>query len=225
MVVSANTRGHDLATVLWAGHSMRAGGSAWERYEEVPYDLDAWMALVAGIGDGRAVLAGHGTGAAKAVYYQACAADPRVAGIVAASPSVARSVPPERLQLAQRMVAEGCGESLLPPVQGSEPWSLVAAQAVVSRDAVAARAFRPHGGAAWIRAVQSPLLAFYGTGEEDAVAHLETIRAHAGGPCETQMVQDADHWYSGRQREVSRQIVLWVRGLEPGITSSPVTAR
>ena len=66
------------------------------------------------------LLAGHSLGALKVGHYQALRQDSRVLGIVAASPPVAASrVDPALLAIAERLVADGQGDELLP--WGSSP--------------------------------------------------------------------------------------------------------
>jgi alpha-beta hydrolase superfamily lysophospholipase len=87
--VSGNSRGHDIGATLWRLTTDRpvAGGSAWERLEESPRDLAAWVGL-AMERDARAVaLVGHSLGAVKVIRYQAERQDPRIAGVALASPT------------------------------------------------------------------------------------------------------------------------------------------
>lgn len=220
--VSGNTRGHDLATLFFQGDDVFPAGSAWERFDEAPLDIAAWIDFTAGADSGKVVLAGHSMGASKVVFHVATHPDARVVGIIAASPLANYKVSAERLALAESMVNTGSAQELLPSIAGAPMWNVISAQTVASRPNVIARAFRPSGGDAWISRVRCPLLAFYGTNEDEAIEQLETIRTHAGGPCETQLIQNADHSYVGRQREVSRQIVAWIDALPDLDTGPPV---
>lgn len=72
------------------------GGSAWERLEEAPRDLAAWVDLAAPLGAGGVVLAGHSSGAQRVVLYQAERQDTRVVGLALASPDLRGVLPPRR---------------------------------------------------------------------------------------------------------------------------------
>jgi pimeloyl-ACP methyl ester carboxylesterase len=78
--ITGNTRGHDISTTLWRmpADEPVAGGSAWEIYEEAPYDIGAWISYAAGLGIEKVILVGHSLGAAKVIYYQALRQDPRI---------------------------------------------------------------------------------------------------------------------------------------------------
>jgi pimeloyl-ACP methyl ester carboxylesterase len=208
--ISGNTRGHDLAAVFSKGEDIQVAGSAWERMEEAPLDIAPWVDLATELDAGPIFLAGHSLGASKVVFYGAQRADSRLRGVIAASPVVSFASLPERLVLAQQMVAEGRGEELLPHLVGSPPWNIVSAQTIAGRGPILERAFQAGGERPWIADIRCPILAFYGTNEEEASEQLDVIREAAAGLCETQLIQNADHSYVGRQREVSRQMVGWI---------------
>src|SRR4051812_32531758 len=114
--VSGNNRGHDFGARVMRknGEAMLAGGG-WERFDESPHDVEAWIAFAGSIGFERVVLIGHSLGGLKVAYYQALRQDPRVAGLVSASSAIrAGRVDPDLLKLAERMEAEGKKQDLLP---------------------------------------------------------------------------------------------------------------
>lgn len=85
-VLRANTRGHD---VICTGPSLSGRtwlGAAFERVDESPRDLVAWIEFLAGRGFERIGLLGHSMGAIKAILTQADADAPQVARLVAVSP-------------------------------------------------------------------------------------------------------------------------------------------
>src|SRR5687767_10789409 len=79
-VVLADTRGHGVVSELWNVREDRpvAGGSAWERLEEAPLDVAAWVEAATPFAAEGVVVAGHSQGAAKAVLYAAERADERL---------------------------------------------------------------------------------------------------------------------------------------------------
>jgi pimeloyl-ACP methyl ester carboxylesterase len=123
--LSANTRGHDFGAAL-RGLTALTGGSAWESLQESPRDVAGWVDFLFAWGYRRVVLAGHGLGARKAAFYLTERLDPRVVGLVVASPIVLKhpgGAPTEEerslLSSARGMVGSGRGRDLLPwPVEG-----------------------------------------------------------------------------------------------------------
>lgn len=117
--LSANTRGHDLGSQLAVrGGRAILGGTWWERLDESPLDLAAWIDCLADLGFARVVLAGHSLAGWKAASYQAQRRDPRVRGLVIAStpvrpPNIALLDEQPLLARAECMVAVGRGDALL----------------------------------------------------------------------------------------------------------------
>lgn len=81
-----NTRGHDgMCSVSGPGGSVR-GGATNETVGDCSLDLSAWIDFLVGRDYSRVILVGHSMGGVKAVYSQAFAEHPAVAGIVCLSP-------------------------------------------------------------------------------------------------------------------------------------------
>lgn len=216
--VTGNNRGHDFGTILWTrGGKARFAGGAWERFDESPRDVGAWVDFAIGLGARSVVLVGHSLGALKATYYLAQRQDPRVAGLVLASPAVrAYRLRPEMVELAEKMVAEGRGQDLLPwgisPVSGT-----LSAQTYLNRKQANLDLFGAETPDPAVARVTCPVYAFFGTrerwvGEE---TDLETIRRHAvrAPRVDTRMFEEADHRYSGLEGEVAQAIAVWVETL------------
>ncbi len=216
--ITGNNRGHDFGTVLWtrAGKARFVGG-AWERFEESPRDVAAWVGLAAARRPSGVVLVGHSLGALKVVYYQAQRQDPRVLALVAASPPLqAGRVRPDLLALADKMIAEGRAQDLLPwginPVAGT-----FSAQTYFNRSQVDMDVFGHDKPDPAVARIRCPLLAFYGTAERwvGRAEDLELIRRHATAAprVDTAMIEGADHRYRNREREVATLIARWVDSL------------
>jgi alpha-beta hydrolase superfamily lysophospholipase len=224
--VSANTRGHDIATMLWRSFGSQpapwqgpqdmptGGGSAWELLEEAPRDLAAWVDLAAGLGTAGVVLAGHSSGAQRVVLYQAERQDQRVAGLVLASPDLRGFMPPGELEAAQRLVAEGRGLEVT-PAQPFAPWYRQSAQTVMSKATITAHLLETDEGEPTIATIRCPLLAFFGAREPRGEATLETIRkqARTAARIETGVIADADHVYTGHEADAASVIARWVETL------------
>ena len=214
--ITANTHGHDVTSVIWGpeGES-NPGGACWERFDEVPLDLEAWVGLAADLGYERVVLMGHSFGANKVVYYQAVRDDPRVAGVVSASGDVRWKANPERLAQAERMEAEGKPDEVLPALE--VPWYLMSARTYLGRARFAQHVFDSDTQSAYVSRVRCPILAFYGTEEEwcGSQDELDTIRrnARSSSRVDTLLIEGADHVYWRRAPEVAGIIAGWIDNL------------
>jgi pimeloyl-ACP methyl ester carboxylesterase len=215
--VAGNDSGHDLATALRkGGQAPVLGGHWWELLERSPDDVALWIDFVEGLGFQRIVLVGHSLGATKALYYQAQRHDPRLLGLVVASPPSPATCEnafgsTEAAALAHQMVAQGRGRDLLP--WGSVPVSqgTASAQTYLSLSSLTSLVYGPHGAVTRIRC---PLLAFYGTNEPHigTAADLEAMRqsAHAASSVETALIEGADHLYAGYEAQVAATIARWI---------------
>jgi pimeloyl-ACP methyl ester carboxylesterase len=211
--VSGNTRGHDIAASAWRDAKMQmvAVGSAWEKLEEAPLDISVWIEETMKLGVENVVLVGHSQGAAKVTYYQALRQDPRVRGIVLASPDLHghwSSV----LDEARKLVAQGYGDEVLPDFMHAPHYRLSAAN-VVSRADVLNHVYTSDKAAPHLAAVRCPLLAFFGTnGDVGAQSELDTLKAQAVNTAhiDTRLIEGADHGYVERETAVAETIAAWV---------------
>jgi dienelactone hydrolase len=216
--LTCNTHGHDILAPIWGAEGeMSPGGALMERFSEVPLDLDPWISYALSRGYSGVILAGHSFGAAKVAYYQAHAQDPRVVGVVLASPDVKWQAEPERVELAEKMVAEGQGDELMPQVEGNPPWYRMSARTLFDRARVAQHVFQSDAGEPHIAHVASPLLAFYGT-EEAWCGGPEELRAvkeaaTSAPKVDTHLLEGADHVYWGNAPDAARLIAGWADGL------------
>lgn len=209
--VAGNTRGHDAFTVVFRGDDVIPAGASFERFDESPHDVGAWIDFAMTLGVDGVVLVGHSLGASKVTYYQAIEDDPRVRGIVAAGPPMPVQSPPERVALAERMVAEGQGEELLPHLEGTPRWNIVSAQMVASRAQVIQHAFDSNTAEPHIAKVRCPILVLYGTDEDVDGDWLATLRrnAHSAPSINIRMIAGAGHEYTGHEQQVADDIATW----------------
>lgn len=218
--ITGNNRGHDFGAVLrrQPGDAPTIGGGAWELFDESPRDIAGWIDFALGLGHARVVLLGHSLGALKVGYYQAQRQDPRVAGLIAASPPLrAGRVDPQLLAQAERLVAEDRGRDLLPWGVTPAGGGTLSAQAYLNRVHTNIDVYGLLTPEPAIASVHCPLLAFYGTDEAwvGTAADLEVIRASArrAARVDTFMVEGADHSYTGREHEVATRVADWLDGL------------
>jgi pimeloyl-ACP methyl ester carboxylesterase len=216
LFVSGNTRGHDIAASAWSDAKMNmvAVGSAWEKLEEPPLDISAWIEATINLGVEKVVLVGHSQGAAKVTYYQALRQDPRVQGIVLASPDLHghwASV----VEQARQLLADGRGDELLPDIMNAA-WYRLSAANVVSRADVLNHTYTLDKGAPYIAAVRCPIFALFGTNHDvGGQKELDTIKAQAiNAPhVETQLIEGADHGYVDKEKAVAVAIATWMDNL------------
>jgi len=75
-----NTRGHHVVT-------KDGFGSAYEKFEDCLKDIEAMIALAKQRGYRQIILAGHSTGASKALYYAAKKKNPLIKGLLLTGPA------------------------------------------------------------------------------------------------------------------------------------------
>ena len=215
-VILANTRGHDIATTLWRAddHSPMAGGggSGWERMEDAPRDVVAWVDFAAtrepsGVLGG-VLLAGHSKGAQKVILYAAQRPHERLGGVALISPDLHGLRIPGELEAARALVAEGRGMEMV-PAQPWAPWYRQSAQTVVSHAETA------DGLPALLASVVVPVLATFGGRERSGEPDLAAIREQATGApsVASEIIADGDHFYAGREVALAKVIAQWSSAL------------
>lgn len=222
--LSVNTRMHDLANVQQhrSGNRIRGGGY-WGIPSEQVRDIAAWIDFAEKQGFARAVLVGHSAGWAAVRAYQGETRDSRVVGVVLASGQISPpSGGPDQELIAQaaRFVEEGRGEDLLRLPNRSFPSFISAATYLDDwgtpsevADFFGVRVANPA-----VARVSCPILAFFGTREsnEGTEGELQLLKSSVerqrSGPSSVTlaMIQDADHMYTGEERQVAQVISDWI---------------
>lgn len=217
--VIGNHRGHDIGANLWRkqkdadGMSQTFGGALWERFEESPFDVAAWIDFATDQGFKGVALVGHSAGASKVVYYLAHRQDPRVVGLVVASTGISPVRDLDLVAQAEQMVADGRGEELL-------PWGsfksffigAISAQAYLSRSRVP-DLFGVNTPGSEIAQIRCPLFLCYGTNEGyDANERLELIQRNASSArrVETALFEGANHGYDDHEQQVAQALAHWI---------------
>jgi len=221
-LITGNNRGHDFGALLRlrTGETL-LGGGAWERFEESPRDVGAWVTFAEQQGFERVVLLGHSLGGLKVVYYQAERQDPRVQALIVASPPIRSWVrDPAARAAVEQMVATGRGRDLI--WNDDYPLFVTAsAQTHLSRAEHNLGSFvvegTPAGKRPALSEIRCPLLALYGTQEPEVGGpeQLKAIRQHATGAprVDAQMIPDADHAYTGQEQAAARLIGDWLHAI------------
>lgn len=219
MSVLGNTRGHNVGAWIRNrdGRVVLAGG-AWESFAAAAHDLAGWVEFADRLGPG-VVLAGHSLGARKVTMYLATERDPRVNGLILASPSArAGNIDGPSRKRAEELTARGEIAGLLPVEDG---WAASAANylerfaAGSVNDAFSAEA----PNEPLLGSVSVPVLALLGGKERpsdsDARAEIELLeqRARHAEAFRGEVIDGADHLYTGKEHYVACRIASWMRAL------------
>src|ERR671918_1543488 len=216
-----NNRGHDV--VVRRGN--RLAGAAFERFGQSVEDIRAVVAFAARRGFRRVVLAGHSTGANKALYYAARVRDRRVGGLILLGPvsdvaGEARRIGATELRrrvAAAERLARRDSQALVP-----RAWGLYSARRYVSlyKPGQAEDVFpyyRPNARWTALRSVRVPVAAILGSRDEfldrPPQAVIDAFRRNAiRAPSFTGViVPGAGHGFVGRERALSEIIARWIR--------------
>ncbi len=220
-VLRVNTRGHDLVTP-GGTPGKRWSGAAFERVDEAPLDLAAWVEFCQQRGYRRVGLLGHSLGAVKAIYWLSQLDPAPVIVLVAVSPprlSYAHYAASERadeflgtFEQAQSHVDAGRPDELMLVKFPLPYW--VSAAGYIDR-------YGPGERYNVLRSIQHlpvPLLVSYGSRE------LQTDVAFRGMPEEIEklpskaprqiaVIAGGDHSYSTVELSLAERIELWLSRL------------
>jgi dienelactone hydrolase len=234
LFLSGNTRGHDVASVdapwplsvrpedLAMG---RMGGNSWARLDEEPYDVGGWINFLASQGIDKVALVGHSLGVLRVMYYQALRQDPRVVGLVLASSSD-RLIPddPARVELAEQLVAEGRGDEPLPLLEGHPIFFALESAGYLAHINRLVGHFVADGHTPWVADIHLPVLATLGTMEfnPNLRALVEDMRERAvhAPRFDIEVIDGADHGYTGREHKVAEVVGNWLETLPEMQTSA-----
>jgi alpha-beta hydrolase superfamily lysophospholipase len=220
-----NNRGHDTV----ARRGKRLAGAAFERFGESLADIRAMIAFAVGCGYGNAVLAGHSTGANKALHYVARTGDRRVIGLVLLGPvsdiaGEAKRIGPR--ELARRVTAAERIARRDPDALVPRAWGFWSARRYLSlyRPGEAEDVFpyyRP--GARWtaLRRVRAPVAVIAGGADEylDRSAE-ELVDAFERNATRARsftgiVIAGALHGFAGHEAELAGAITGWIRSRCP----------
>jgi len=216
-----NTRGHDVV----GGRGRALAGAAFERFRDCVVDLRTVIAFAQRRGFKRIVLAGHSTGANKALYYAATTADRRVAGLILLGPisdiageakRIGRRELGRRVAQAARLAARD-RRALVP-----RGWGVWSARRYLSlyRPGEAEDVF-PYDrrGARWtaLRAIRQPVAVIIGARDEfldrapEALLDAFAAQARRAESFTGRIIPGALHGFEAREGAVAGAIVDWIR--------------
>jgi pimeloyl-ACP methyl ester carboxylesterase len=196
----ANNRGHEFY------------GTATELVAGILPDVGAAIDFMAGRGRECIALVGHSRGGIKVAYYLVQRADPRVAALGLLSPAaslhgIARQLGPlfgdkRWLERVRKLVAEGCGDTMLTCAQW--PYVLSAASFLDSYSA------EGDDVAQNLKSVRVPVFAACGEKEIDWCTVVAGLRADPPPGYAVHVIPDADHVYTGQEAVLARRLIAWL---------------
>jgi pimeloyl-ACP methyl ester carboxylesterase len=222
-VLRINTRGHDLVAGGGSAPPGRWLGAAFERIDEGPLDLAAWVALLELRGFRRIGLVGHSLGAVKAIYWLAAHPPAPIAALVAASPprlSYSHYAASERGAQFLATMAEAQAH-----VEASQPDELLLVKFPLTY-LVSAAAYVDRYGSherynvlRSIGRVEVPLLVTYGSRELQADVAFrgmpdEIDKLPPAAPRQVAVIAGGDHSYSTVESALADRIELWLARLK-----------
>ena len=218
--VLANTRGHDNLTTTIRSGRITSLGAAYEKVSESEYDLAAWSDFLSRQGFENQLLFGHSLGAIKSIYASAFRPRPHVKAIAALSAtrlnhqrlldSAGGNDFKQMLEQAKSFVAQGRGNDLMRVTFPFATW--MAADAYLEK-------YGPENKYDWIgfaERIELPTLLVYGERElnenpafADLRLDLESL-ARSHSQFEIEVVEEADHFYSGRIQAAGEVVRNWL---------------
>lgn len=216
-----NTRGHDVVS----GRGRTMAGAAFERFRDCVRDLRAVIAFARRRGYTRIVIAGHSTGANKALHYVATTRDRRVSALALLGPISDIAGEAKRVggtELARRVARARRLGARDPKALVPEEWGFWGARRYVSlyRPGGAEDVFPYHGaGGRWtaLRAVRVPVAVIVGARDEFLDRPAEVLidvfeqNARATAAFTGRIVPGALHGFQGREEALATTLVDWIR--------------
>ena len=216
-----NTRGHDIA----ARSDKKLIGAGFEKFTDCVYDIRAMIRFVKKLGNNNIVLAGHSTGANKALYYIYKTRDPRVKGIsligAISDPAADRTINGShaaaiRIRIAEKLFKKN-RSALMPPACG-----IITATRYLSlyRPGGAEDVFPYHNpNAKWkeLASIRIPISLIIGGRDEyldiPLKKYIEAFRAHATSTTSfsSAIIKGANHSFRNREQELARAIMQFIK--------------
>ena len=216
-----NTRGHDLATK----HVQTYLGAGFEKFEDALLDIRAMVRFVRLQGYKKIILAGHSTGANKALYYLYKTKDPAVKRVLLLGP--ASDLAAGRKKFGQSGLSRGVAlaEKLAQKNPGylmPQSYGIFSARRFFSlfRPGTNEDVFpylNPRAGWKELKSIHVPLAVIFGSRDEylnrPAKEIVEIFHTHASSTKSFSgvIIKGADHSFRKKEKELSREIISWIK--------------
>jgi pimeloyl-ACP methyl ester carboxylesterase len=229
-LASFNNRGHDMIAgtkkinpSLPKGYEYFSCGAGQEEFEDSVFDIDAGMSFLTGCGYKNIILAGHSTGANKVCFYAGTKKDPRVTGVILASPISDRLGAEKRdpnisktLRDMQSRIDKGKGDELLTgfgffpitPKRYVSLYSDQSAEDVFDYD-------ENHGKLAAFSKITQPLLVVLSEKDEHADRPVVSMKKMFDAKTKSSsyssvIMENATHGYDGQEKEFATLLTNWI---------------
>lgn len=220
--LSVDTRGHDFGSWYRTSEGPILYGSAWERFSDCVYDLDAWVDFAADAGYRHVILAGHGFGGAKVLHFAAQRQRPEIVAVALASSGAAArdKFTDEAHQLAHEMVETGRGRDLMPWGTGGDTYdSTVSADWYLARAKMHEELYGTDFLPPAVARIRVPIIAWYGTKERRKTRDVDDLLAWLKGNAVQspqfigRIVPDLGFFYAGGEKVVAEMLLGGLRDL------------
>ena len=229
-LASFNNRGHDIITSISKldpstakGKTAVTIGSAYEKFSNCILDIDAGITFLTKQGFSKVVIAGISTGANKVCYYEGTKHDPRVIGVILASPISDPSVKMKELGKSYDAVIKKVKRIKGGVLIESYDWMPQTASRFLSLNDTGGdedtfpyydKNIRPQA----LSKVTKPLMVIMGGSDEWADRPVRDIVSWFTRTCRNQqltsaIIPGAYHSYGGKEKEFVSQVVDWTKSL------------
>ena len=213
-----NTRGHDIVS---RGTKKKLIGGAFEKFEECIRDIDAMIRFAKKLGYKKIILAGHSTGANKALYYQYKRKNPAVRGIILAGAisdmSLWKTGDPKKMSRAIKIAKQAKNKDTLLP----QEYGIYSAARYLSlfEAGHAEDVFPYHNPKAnWkeLKSVRVPVAVIIGSQDEHRDRPVKNImeafrkNAISAKSFSGIIIQGASHGFQKHEQELARKIIKWI---------------
>lgn len=216
-----NTRGHDIA----ARSGKKIIGAGFEKFMDCTYDIRAMIRFAKKLGCKNIILAGHSTGANKALYYIYKTQDPSVKGIslIGAISDVAADykvngvkVAAARVPIAEKLAKKN------PPALMPTNCGIITALRYLSlyKAGSAEDVFSYHNpNAKWkeLASIRIPISLIIGGRDEyldiPIKKYIETFRVHAASTksFSSAIIKGAKHSFQNKETELAHEIIEFIK--------------
>lgn len=199
-------------------------GNAYEKFEECIYDIKAGLDFLEKEGYEEIALQGHSLGSVKVAYYMAKTSDKRVSKLVLVSPSdmvglTADKDHERRLAMANKLIADGKGNELLPELLWGYYWLSANSYINLGVKGQEVDVFNTYDREApsVIENIQIPILAILGGTDDAAILPIEEAlqviksKAKKASRFDTLIIGKAPHSYYGYEKELAESISEWLK--------------
>ncbi|MFH0875730.1 MAG: alpha/beta fold hydrolase [archaeon] len=219
--LTINTRGAGIITEFLKNKKKEKIGGSLEKFEESIYDIDAALDFLTKRRYSEFILQGHSLGCQKIVYYVFNQKDIRIKCLVMLAPvddaEFASSLfnkkkYNEAIKIAKDMISEGKGQEPVP--QWMQYYPMLSANMFIQVSdptSTSARIIHTNGKLSELKSIKIPILAVFGSKDDYQKNPNDKLKAlEEKTKCETLLIKDANHWFSGTENLIASEICKWI---------------